>query len=74
MSLLGISKERQLFLNICAFSIFEEHTAYVFFITPSSAEILYIANENNAPPSRTLSILLKDLEQEIRLIILFGPY
>jgi len=71
MSLLGISKERQLFFNICAFfaSLILVHTAYVFFITPSSAEVIYIANENNAPPSRTISVLLKDLEQEICLII-----
>ena len=45
------------------------HLVYMFWIDPSASQLLYIAQEQGEPPPRTLSIILKDPEQEICVIL-----
>ena len=45
------------------------HLCYMFWIDPSASQLLYIAQEQGEPPPRTLSIILKDPEQEICVIL-----
>mgnify|MGYP001242103790 CR=1 FL=1 len=52
-------------------AIFFVHSFYLFFITPISNEILSIAAENKTTIPRNIFIILKDLEQEICLILFF---
>ena len=52
-------------------SIFFVHSFYLFFITPISNEILSIASENKTTIPRNIFVILKDIEQEICLILFF---
>jgi len=52
-------------------SIFIVHSFYLFFITPISNEILSIASENKTTIPRNIFVILKDIEQEICLILFF---
>ena len=45
------------------------HLVYMFWIDPSASQLLFIAQEQGEPPPRTLSIILKDPEQEICVIL-----
>ena len=45
------------------------HLLYTFFIGPSAAEILYQAGLEGLPPPRTITIVLKDFEQEVCIIL-----
>lgn len=45
------------------------HLIYMFWIDPSASQLLYIAQEQGEPPPRTLTIILKDPEQEICVIL-----
>lgn len=51
------------------FSIAFIHIVYLSIIHPLSFEILAFAQENNLPPPRHFSVVLKDPEQEICLIL-----
>lgn len=52
-------------------SIFFVHSLYLLFITPISNEILSVAIDNKATIPRNIFVILKDLEQEICLILFF---
>ena len=52
-----------------ASSIFLVHLVYVLFIGPSAMEIESLAKAEGVVPERTISIVLKDLEQELCLIL-----
>ena len=52
-------------------SVLIVHLTYTFYIDPSASDILYQASLEGQPPPRTLSIILKDIEQEICLILGF---
>ena len=73
MNLLNWSNEKNLIFLIVSFftSFIFVNILYVFLITPSSLELINIAQANNEAPPRTFSVLLKDIEQQICLIIFF---
>lgn len=50
-------------------SVVVVHLVYMFWIDPSASQLLYLAQEQGAPPPRTLAIILKDSEQEICVIL-----
>ena len=52
-------------------SIVLVHTFYVVYIDPSANEALFQASEASEPPPRIFSVILKDIEQEICLILGF---
>ena len=54
-----------------AISIFSVHLIYVLFIDPSVVEIEEISRVAGTVPERTMPIILKDLEQELCLILGF---
>ena len=45
------------------------HLVYLLWIDPSASQLLFTAQEQGEPPPRTLSIILKDPEQEICVIL-----
>ena len=47
------------------------HALYVLFIDPAATETVLIAQESGGVPERTLAIILKDLEQELCIILTF---
>ena len=66
--LLKISYNNFLFFSFIL-SVALVHILYLAAINPISFEILAYARENNLSPPRHFSIILKDLEQEICLIL-----
>jgi len=66
--ILNISYNNFLFFSFIL-SIVVIHIFYLSLINPISFEILAYAKENNLAPPRHYSIILKDLEQEICLIL-----
>ena len=76
MKFLQINKEKNLIFLIFSFffSLIFIHTIYIFFITPSALELINLAKVENLPPPINLSVLLKDLEQEICLIIFLWAF
>ncbi len=45
------------------------HLVYMLWIDPSASQLLFLAQEQGQPPPRTISIILKDPEQEICIIL-----
>ena len=52
-------------------SLFIIHSLYILFITPFSNEYLSIASEAGTTVPRNIFVILKDIEQEICLILFF---
>ena len=52
-------------------SLFIIHSSYILFITPFSNEYLSIASEAGTTVPRNIFVILKDIEQEICLILFF---
>tara|TARA_B110000014_G_C20071430_1_gene558815 strand:- start:181 stop:972 length:792 start_codon:yes stop_codon:yes gene_type:complete len=47
------------------------HTFYLLFIEPSAAEQFLLAANENRAPDRTLTVILKDFEQEVCIMFFF---
>ena len=65
------SQNHQFLIDILGLVLvgFVVHLCYLLFVTPSADEILAAANAVNKVPPRELSIIIKDGEQEICLIL-----
>lgn len=50
-------------------SIIVVHTLYVMLIDPAASEAIYQASQVGEAPPRTIAVILKDIEQEICLIL-----
>ena len=70
-NLAGVLQQFQLVTDLFGLfiAVIIVHLIYTFVIDPSAAEILYQAGLEGLPPPRTISVILKDIEQEICLIL-----
>lgn len=66
-----LSQDHQALIDVSGLilSIIIVHACYLVFVVPSAEAFLFVANAANEVPPRVLSIIIKDLEQEICLIL-----
>ena len=70
-SLYNFFKDRYFLFSVFTLfiSVLLVHLTYIIFITPSADYIIALSSSNSIAPPRTLSIILKDPEQEICIIL-----
>ena len=70
-SLYKFFKDRYFLFSVFSLfiSVLVVHLIYIILITPSSDYIIALSSSNGVAPPRTLSIILKDPEQEICIIL-----
>lgn len=66
-----LTQDHQVFVDVLGLilSVVIVHACYLVFVVPSSEAIMAIANAANEVPPRVLTIIIKDGEQEICLIL-----
>lgn len=66
-----LSQDHQVFIDVSGLilAVIIVHACYLVFVIPSAETIMTIANAANEVPPRVLSIIIKDGEQEICLIL-----
>ena len=70
-SIYNFFKDRYFLFSVFSLfiSVLLVHLTYIVFITPSADYIIAVSTSNGTAPPRTLSIILKDPEQEICIIL-----